>query len=81
MKSLIVRNLKVFFRDRASVFFSLLSVFIIFVLYVLFLGDVWTNELPKVPGREGADGQLDHGGHPRGDEHDHRDGRVRHYGG
>ena len=50
MKSLIARNLKVFFRDRASVFFSLLSVFIIFVLYVLFLGDVWTNELPKVPG-------------------------------
>ncbi len=50
MKSLIARNLKVFFRDRASVFFSLLSVFIIFVLYVLFLGDIWTSELPKVPG-------------------------------
>ncbi len=50
MKSLIVRNLKVFFRDRASVFFSLLSVLIIFALYVLFLGDVWSAELPKVPG-------------------------------
>ena len=50
MKSLIVRNLKVFFRDRASVFFSLLAVLIIFGLYVLFLGDVWASNLPQVPG-------------------------------
>jgi len=50
MKSLIVRNLKVFFRDRAAVFFSLLSILIIFGLYVLFLGEVWAAELPKVPG-------------------------------
>jgi multidrug/hemolysin transport system permease protein len=50
MKSLIARNLKVFFRDRASVFYSLLSVIIIFGLYVLFLGDVWASNLPKVPG-------------------------------
>jgi len=50
MKSFVFRNLKVFFRDRASVFFSLLSVLIILALYVLFLGDVWTQELPKVVG-------------------------------
>ncbi|NLF27276.1 MAG: ABC transporter permease [Clostridiales bacterium] len=50
MKSLVLRNLKVFFRDRASVFFSLLSVLIILALYVLFLGDVWTSNLPKVIG-------------------------------
>ncbi|MDD3946638.1 MAG: ABC transporter permease [Clostridia bacterium] len=37
-----VRNLKVFFKDRSAVFFSLLSVMIIFALYALFLGDVWT---------------------------------------
>ena len=44
------RNLKVFFKDRASVFFSLLAVFIIIGLYVLFLGDVWTsgNDLPGI---------------------------------
>ncbi len=50
MKPLIERNLKVFFRDKASVFFSLLAVLIIFMLYLLFLGDVWTSELPKVDG-------------------------------
>jgi len=32
-----LRNLKLFFRDRASVFFSLLAVFIIIGLYVLSL--------------------------------------------
>ena len=33
------RNLMLFFRDKANVFFSLLAVFIIIGLYVLFLGD------------------------------------------
>ena len=44
------RNLKVFFKDRASVFFSLLAVFIIIGLYVFFLGDVWVsgNDLPGI---------------------------------
>jgi len=50
MTALISRNLKVFFRDKASVFFSLLAVFIIFALYLLFLGDVWSTNLPKVDG-------------------------------
>lgn len=35
-----LRNIKVFFKDKASVFFSLISVFIIIGLYILFLGDV-----------------------------------------
>ena len=39
------RNLLVFFKDRTSVFFSLLAVFIIIGLYALFLGDVWTGSL------------------------------------
>ncbi len=42
---LLNRNLKLFFRDRISVFFSLLSVFIIIGLYVLFLGDIITNSM------------------------------------
>lgn len=37
--NLLKRNLKVFFRDKSSVFFSLLAVFIIIGLYVLFLRD------------------------------------------
>ncbi len=43
-----VRNLKVFFRDKSAVFFSLLAVFIIIGLYALFLGDVWVNSLTEV---------------------------------
>jgi multidrug/hemolysin transport system permease protein len=43
MMMLLNRNLKQYFRDRASVFFSLLSVFIVFGLYVFFLGDMMTS--------------------------------------
>lgn len=50
MIALISRNLKVFFRDRASVFFSLLAVLIILLLYVLFLGDVMMQDYGGVPG-------------------------------
>lgn len=42
------RNLKVYFRDRLSVFFSLLAVFIIMGLYMLFLGDVWASNIEGV---------------------------------
>lgn len=51
------RNLKIYFRDRANVMFSLLAVFIIIGLYVLFLGDVWTKDLE---GFEGARELMDH---------------------
>jgi multidrug/hemolysin transport system permease protein len=43
MNAFVKRNLKVYFRDKTSVFFSLLSVLIIIGLYVLFLGDVWAS--------------------------------------
>jgi multidrug/hemolysin transport system permease protein len=42
------RNLMVFFKDKSSVFFSLLSSFIIIGLYILFLGDVWTNSFDGI---------------------------------
>lgn len=42
------RNIKLFFRDKSAVFFSLLSVFIIISLYALFLGDVWTKSLTEI---------------------------------
>ena len=35
------RNLKLFFKDKAGVFFSLLAVFIVIGLYALFLGNNW----------------------------------------
>ena len=48
MISFAVRNLKVFFRDKSSVFFSLLSVFIIIGLYALFLGNVWSSGFKEI---------------------------------
>ena len=42
------RNLLVFFKDKASVFFSLLSVFIIIGMYALFLGDVWSSSMTDI---------------------------------
>ena len=50
MISLIKRNLKLFFRDRTSVFFSLLAIFIIIGLYVLFLGDMMANNFKELLG-------------------------------
>ncbi len=48
MINLIKRNLKLFFRDRTSVFFSLLAVFLIIGLYVLFLGNMMVNNLKSL---------------------------------
>lgn len=45
MKSLCLRSLRLYFRDKGSVFFSLLAVLIVFGLYALFLGDVYTDSL------------------------------------
>ena len=53
MISFSLRNLKLFFKDRAAVFFSLLAVFILIGLYALFLGDVWTDSFPDVPNVRG----------------------------
>lgn len=58
MKALLIRNLRVYFRDRASVFFSLLSVLIIFLLYTLFLGNVWAGS-SSFTGAQGVRGLMD----------------------
>jgi multidrug/hemolysin transport system permease protein len=50
VKYLVKRNLLLFFRDKSSVFFSLLGVFIIIGLYVLFLGDVLQSNIKGFPG-------------------------------
>ncbi len=39
------RNLKLYFREKSAVFFSLLAVFITIALYVLFLGNVYTKDI------------------------------------
>lgn len=47
MRTFMKRNLKLFFRDRSAVFFSLLAIFIIIGLYAVFLGDVWLTDSMK----------------------------------
>lgn len=39
MKFIIIRGLKIFFKDKGGVFFSLLGVIIIFCLFIFFIGD------------------------------------------
>lgn len=58
MNALLLRNLRVYFRDKASVFFSLLSVLIIILLYALFLGDAWSSG-SFFQGRAGVKNMMD----------------------
>ncbi|MGN8554049.1 UNVERIFIED_CONTAM: ABC transporter permease [Microbacterium sp. SLM126] len=49
--AIVGRNLRLFFRDRLNVFFSLLGAIILFALYTLFLGNLQTEDLvASVPG-------------------------------
>ena len=50
MRYLIKRNLLIFFRQKSSVFFSLLGVFIIIGLYALFLGDLMVKGMTGLKG-------------------------------
>lgn len=57
--SLAVRHIRVFFRDRGAVFFSLLSPLILFALYFIFLGNMNLADLKQtLPGVD--EGQLGH---------------------
>jgi multidrug/hemolysin transport system permease protein len=42
---IMARNLRLFFRDRLNVFFSLLAAMIVFLLYTLFLGNLQTTSI------------------------------------
>lgn len=50
MKQLVKRNLRLYFRDRMTVFFSLLSVLIVLALYFFFLGDTMVGDMKDTPG-------------------------------
>ena len=50
MITLIQRNLKLFFKDKTVVLFSLLSTLIVLGLYILFLGRVTFTEFSDLPG-------------------------------
>ena len=50
--ALSLRNLRLFVRDKALVFFSFLSVIIILGLYVLFLGEIQVNNIKQSVGMD-----------------------------
>ena len=51
--AIVGRNLRLFFRDRLNVFFSLLGAIILFGLYTLFLGNLQTDDLANaLPGAD-----------------------------
>lgn len=52
MITLIKRHTKLFFKDKASVFFSLLSVFIIITVYILFLSENISSSIPEFAERD-----------------------------
>lgn len=49
MSSMIHRGLKIFFRDKGGIFFSLLGVLIIFALFIFFIGDSIIEGLDWLP--------------------------------
>ena len=49
MKQMTIRGVKIFFKDKAGVFFSLLGVIIIFCLFTFFVGDSITDGLEFLP--------------------------------
>ncbi|GLC79646.1 ABC transporter permease [Lacrimispora brassicae] len=47
MRVFIKRNLRLYFRDKNTVLFSLMAIFIIVALYAVFLGDAWMDDSMK----------------------------------
>lgn len=47
VRGIVLRNLRLFFRDRFNVFFSLLGAIVLFVLYTLFLSNLQTQALEQ----------------------------------
>lgn len=57
--ALVARNLRLFFRDRLNVFFSLLGAIILFGLYALFLSNLQTADLTEsLPGATAGEVQI-----------------------
>jgi multidrug/hemolysin transport system permease protein len=49
---IVSRNIKLFFRDKASVFFSMMAIIIIIMLYALFLGNIQVQEITRATGMD-----------------------------
>jgi multidrug/hemolysin transport system permease protein len=53
LKAMVLRNLRLYFRDKASVFFSMLGVLLIILMYVMFLGEMIVSYITSISS-EGA---------------------------
>ena len=53
---MVSRNLKIFLKDKANIFFSLLCPLIVLALYVLFLGKVQVDNLNAALAETGVSG-------------------------
>lgn len=49
MITMMRRNLEIYFKERATVFYSLIGTLMILALYVLFLGNLWSSMNANVP--------------------------------
>lgn len=50
MKAMTIRGLKLYFKNKGTVFFSLLSVLIMFSIFAFFLGDAMTSDMEDIEG-------------------------------
>lgn len=50
MRTMLKRNLKCYFRNKSSVFFSMLTIIIVFLLYIFFLGDNTATDFKNATG-------------------------------
>ncbi len=53
MRAIVIRNLKLYFRDKTTVFFSVLSSLIVLGLYFLFLGKSLASNMGGIPNAQG----------------------------
>ena len=51
IKTLVKRNMMLFFKDKSAVFFSLMAVFVVLFLYICFLGDMMIKPLEEAFGK------------------------------
>lgn len=58
MTALIKRNIKIFVRDRMAFFLSLLSVFILLILYKVFLGQIQIDGIKEAMGSKNASSDV-----------------------
>ena len=74
------RNILLYFRDKTTVFFSLLAVIILIALYVLFLGDMTCQRASGLPSKKSSAHFLVHRWNSSGNLNDDNTWLIWHLG-